>query len=323
MHQVDAARAAATKLKVGAVQGNIPFDLKGINRRDLAHSQLEDLQAESAKLEREGAELLLWTESSYPYHVPRDQPGDFPEESEGRIRRGFHVPLILGAVTLDPAHLDKPPYNSALMLDPDGQFRGRFDKIFLLVFGEYIPFYDSLPFIRKMMPSTAGQFSRGSEVVTFPLRKDGVEYRLAPLICYEDILADFGRRLAALHPHLLVNITNDAWFGETSEPWEHLALSVYRAVELRVDLVRAVNTGVSAFVDANGRVFAKTYAVDPKVHPRGVDGIVAEVALVEGGHTVYAVVGNLFGYLCVAATGFLWLVWPRLRRRARPAKTTA
>src|SRR6185369_4240305 len=104
------------------------------------------------------------------------------------------------------------------------------------------------------------------------------------------------------HPHLLVNVTNDAWFGDTTEPWEHLGLSVFRAVEARTDLVRAVNTGVSAFVDATGRVYAKTYAVDPSVDERGADAIRARVALMEGGHTVYSRVGDVFGYLCAGAT---------------------
>src|SRR5205814_5021079 len=98
-------------------------------------------------------------------------------------------------------------------------------------------------------------FARGSSVTTFPFGP----WRLAPMICYEDIIPSFGRRLVAQEPppNLLVNITNDAWFGATSEPYEHMALAVYRAVEHRLDLVRAVNTGVSAVIDATGRVRAK------------------------------------------------------------------
>jgi apolipoprotein N-acyltransferase len=94
---------------------------------------------------------------------------------------------------------------------------------------------------------------------------------------------------------------------------------VYRSVELRTDLVRAVNTGVTAFVDATGRVRARTYAVDPKFDPRPAEGLRAEVRLVEGGHTVYAAVGDLFGWLCAALTLLAWLVWPRLRRRSTGA----
>ena len=163
------------------------------------------------------------------------------------------------------------------------------------------------------MPRSAGHFARGQDIVTFPFEHEDETYRLGPMICYEDILPAFGRKLAALRPHLLVNITNDAWFGDTSEPWEHLALSVFRSVELRTDLVRAVNTGVSAFVDATGRVYAKTYAVDPVKTPIGADKLLAEAALLEGGGTFYARHGNLFAYLCLVLTLLLWLVWPRTR----------
>jgi apolipoprotein N-acyltransferase len=312
--RTDARRAAAPSLKVGVVQGNIAFDEKGINRRDLAARQLADLQRVSADLEQRGAELIVWSESSYPYHVGRDQAADFAAGDRRRIQRGFSRPIVLGAITSDDS--GKAPYNSALLLDAGGRFTARFDKIFLLVFGEYVPLYETFGWIRKLLPRTVGHFSRGEKVVTFPFQHDGVEYRLGPMICYEDILTDFGRKLAAFHPHLLVNITNDAWFGDTAEPWEHLQLAVYRAIELRTDLVRSVNTGVSALIDANGRVFGKTYAVDPKKTPKPADGLLGEVRLVEGGHTIYAAVGDLFGWLCAAATSIGWLVWPRLRRRA-------
>jgi apolipoprotein N-acyltransferase len=205
------------------------------------------------------------------------------------------------------------------MLDEQGNITGKFDKIFLLMFGEYIPGLETFPWIRKWLPAQAGHFARGKELTVFPFR----EWRIGPMICYEDILPSFGRKLAALRPHLLVNITNDAWFGDTSEPWEHLALSVYRSVELRTDLVRAVNTGVSAIVDAGGRVIRKTYAVDPKKDPRGADKLIGQVAMMEGGHTVYAAIGDVFGILMVLATAGLWLVLPWIRRRRAGATTTS
>ncbi|HEU5060550.1 MAG TPA: apolipoprotein N-acyltransferase, partial [Kofleriaceae bacterium] len=227
MHQVDAARAEAPAIQVGIVQGNIPFDEKGYKRPDLAPRQLRDLQRVSADLEEQGADLIVWSESSYPFAVPREQETDFPEASRIRVRRGFTRPLVFGAITT-PADEDALNYNSALYLLPDDRFAGRFDKIFLLMFGEYIPFRDVL---EPILPKNASHFARGEGVTTFPFSHEGVDYRLGPMICYEDILPGFGRKLAALHPHLLVNITNDAWFGDTAEPWEHLALSVFRSVE--------------------------------------------------------------------------------------------
>src|ERR1700749_1885309 len=130
---------------------------------------------------------------------------------------------------------------------------------------------------------------------------DGRDWRLGPVICYEDILQGFLRGVGQLQPDLLVNLTSDSWFGADSEPWEHLALAVFGSVELRVSMVRAVNSGVSAFIDPNGRLIEKTYADDPYRHPHAGDGVVVNVPMVSGGHTPYVAVGNLFAYLCAAA----------------------
>jgi apolipoprotein N-acyltransferase len=320
--QVTARRDAAPKIQVGVVQPNVAFDQKGVDNHTLALQQLGDLQRESVLLEAEGADLILWPESAYPFSIPRHAQGDVSSANVAQIRRGFSVPLAMGALTYDAHDPDAYPYNSALMVDAGGRFRARFDKMFLVWFSEHIPGVETFPFIRKLLPRAAGHFSMGKEVVTFPLiTADDHEYRLGPMICYEDILPSFGLKLAALHPHLLINLTNDAWFGASSEPWEHLALSVYRAVELRTDLVRAVNTGVSAWVDSTGRVTKHTYSIDPAVTPHAADRFLGTAALVEGGHTVYATIGNAFAYACTAVTAFLWWVLPRLgRRRARSSK---
>ena len=101
---------------------------------------------------------------------------------------------------------------------------------------------------------------------------------------------------------MLVNLTSDSWFGADTEPWEHMALAVFASVELRVSMVRAVNSGVSALIDPNGRVLQKTYANDPYRHPRSADGVLVTAPKMAGGHTVFVVVGNLFAYLCLAGT---------------------
>jgi apolipoprotein N-acyltransferase len=156
------------------------------------------------------------------------------------------------------------------------------------------------------LPAGAGRFTAGSGPAAISLRgSDEKIWRLAPVICYEDILQGFLRGVGQLHPNLLVNLTSDSWFGADTEPWEHLALAVFGSVELRVSMVRAVNSGVSALIDPNGRVLRKTYADDPYRHPRAADGVLVTAAGLEGGHTVYTAVGNLFAYLCLAATFIL------------------
>jgi len=224
------------------------------------------------------------------------------------VRRGFETPLLFGALTQGAppfrARADRYPYNTAMMMDASGRITGMFDKVFLMIFGEYIPFYDSIPWFTELFPE-ASNFNRGKDPAVFPVDIHGQTFKLGPLICYEDILPGFARRVAALHPNLFVNMTNDAWFGRTSEPYQHLALAVFRSVEHRLEMIRAVNTGVSAHVDAAGRVLRSTPSVDPSVTPSpGPMTMEAEVALLDGGG-VYARVGDLFGFLCAGALGFV------------------
>lgn len=314
IRQTEEHRARAPKIKVGVVQSNVVFNHDSSASPVIARRQLADMQLRSAELEREGADLIVWPEAGYTAAIPRVNVGDWTETHPHRIRRAFTRPLIMGAETREPIWRGGRAYNTALMLDEGGIFTGRYDKVNLLIFGEYMPGREMFPQAQNYLPASVGNLTPGKETMTFSFRTaDGREWRLAPIICLEDLLPVYGREIARLRPHLLVNITDDSWFGNTSEPWEHFALSVFRSVELRTEMVRAVNPGVSAYVDAAGRVYAKTYSSDPSVSPRGVDKILAEVALIEGGHTVYAFIGDLFGYMCAVSTLYLWLVSPRLR----------
>ena len=230
------------------------------------------------------------------------------------IRRGFSVPTLIGAEMYDAAHEDA--FNSALLLDRNGKVAGHYDKVRLLAFGEYVPGIETFPWLRKFLPAGAGRFTAGVGPGVISLQgPNGDVWRLGPVICYEDILQGFLRGVGQLHPDLLVNLTSDSWFGADTEPWEHLALAVFATVELRVGMVRAVNSGVSALIDPNGRLTQKTYADDPYRNPRGADGIVVTVPKMAGGHTVFVAVGNLFAYLCLAVTlGLLGSAVARGRR---------
>src|SRR5271168_3538977 len=315
MQQVDAAVARAPRLQVGLVQPNVGYSNDGGFSRDEALRQLAALQAQSRRLQQSGAELLVWSEGSYPMTLPREFSADFPNDSAAMIRRGFSAPTLVGADMFDEAH--DQAFNSAILMGSDGRVAGRYDKVRLLAFGEYIPGLDAFPWLRKFIPAGLGRFTPGSGPRTFPLQApDGRIWRLGPLICYEDILQEYVRELGKQHPNLLVNLTIDSWYGAGTEPWEHLALSVFASVELRASLVRAVNSGVSVLIDPNGRVVAKTYANDPYRNPRPADGIVVSARGMPGGHTLFVAVGNLFAYLCLAATVLLlgFALRPSLRR---------
>jgi apolipoprotein N-acyltransferase len=301
MRQVDDIVAQAPRLKIGLVQPNFGYTVDGEFSREEALRQLTALQAESRRLQQAGAQLLVWSEGAYPVTLPRNFTSDFPPDYLGMIRRGFDVPVVIGADMYEPTHEDA--FNSAILLDGSGQVVSHYDKVRLLAFGEYIPGIETFPWLRKFLPPGTGRFTAGKGPGVLTLQGPGGRtWRLGPVICYEDILQGFLRGVGQLHPNLLVNLTSDSWFGAETEPWEHLALSVFAGVELRVSMVRAVNSGVSAFIDPNGRLLQKTYADDPYRHPHPEDGMVVAAPWMPGGHTVFVAVGNLFAYLCMAAT---------------------
>src|ERR1700722_14443699 len=306
MRQVDDMVAQAPQLKVGLVQPNFAYTVDDGISREEALRQLTDLQTQSRRLQQAGAQLIVWSEGAYPVTLPRNIIADFSPEYLGMIRRGFEVPVVIGADMYDAAHED--PYNPAILLDANGRVAGRYDKVRLLAFGEYIPGIETFPWLRKFLPAGTGRFTAGAGPGVLTLHGPAdQEWKLAPVICYEDILQGFLRGVGQLHPDLLVNLTSDSWFGADTEPWEHLALAVFASIELRVSMVRAVNSGVSALIDPNGRLAQKTYADDPYRNPRAADGVVVTAPGMPGSHTLYVAVANSFAYLCMAAT--LILIW--------------
>jgi apolipoprotein N-acyltransferase len=310
--QIDAIVAHAPRLKIGLVQPNIPYTIDGEFSAEEAARELTALQGATRRLQHEGAELIVWSEGSYPVALPRDFTADFASDSPAMIRRGISVPLVIGASTYDAAHDDA--FNSALLLDAGGKVAGRYDKVRLLAFGEYVPGIEYFPSLRNLLPAGAGRFTAGTGPAILPLAgPKGETWSLGPVICYEDILPGFLRRVAALHPNLLVNLTSDSWFGARSEPWEHLALAVFASVEMRVAMVRAVNSGVSALIDPNGRLLANTLADDPYRHPLPADGILVDAPRMLGGETVYAKYGDWFVYLCILGLAAMAVLAERTR----------
>ncbi len=309
IHQADARRAAAPKVRTGLVQANVgileKWDPEEFARLLVLH------QRASADQQRAGAELVVWPESSYPYALPRTFAHDFASDDGRMVRRGFDTSLMFGALTrvevAPKKGPDRYPYNTAIMMDAAGNATGSYDKVFLMMFGEYVPFYDQIPWFTEIFPE-ASNFSRGSEPASFPLHAAAGDFKLGPLICYEDILPSFARRVAKLGPNAFVNITNDAWFGRTAEPYQHLALAVFRAVEHRLEMVRAVNTGVSAHIDAAGRVLQATESVDPDEQPVAPPKtLLVDLAMLPGGG-LYRTVGDLFGFLSLLSLVAL-LAW--------------
>ncbi len=313
MRQVDAAASAAPRLRIGLVQPNVAYRNDGQFSSAEALRELDTLQSETRALERGGAELAVWSEGSYPVTLPRELVHDFGADSAAMIRRDVGIPVLIGADTYDSAR--ELAYNSAWLLDSNGAITGRYDKSRLLAFGEYIPGLHWFPVLRKLIPAGLGRFEPGAGPAAFAFTDPrGHAWRFAPVICYEDILSDYLREVGRERPTLLVNLTVDSWYGARAEPWQHLALAVFGAVELRTPMVRAVNSGVSALIDASGRLRARTEAYDPYVNPRPATGLLVEVAAASGAATPFVSYGEWLAYLCAGLT--VLIGWRQ--RRAAP-----
>jgi apolipoprotein N-acyltransferase len=317
MRQVDELVAHAPRLNVGLVQPNIAYSNDPDFSPEEARRELTALQEESRRLEAAGAELLVWSEGSYPAALPRELSTDFPPDSAAMIRRGLTGPVIIGADTYDSTTADV--YNSAILLDRGGTMTGRYDKVRLLAFGEYIPGVDVFPWLKEIVPLGSARFTPGAGPRVLKLQdSSGNTWGLGPVICYEDILPDYLVHIGRSRPSLLVNMTVDSWYGKRAEPWEHLALAVFATVELRKTMVRAVNSGISALIDPNGRLLVKTNADDPYREPRPPEGVVVSAPLLEGADTLFVRLGCWFPYTCTAALALMGAVALK-RRRAAPS----
>ncbi|TLM61161.1 MAG: apolipoprotein N-acyltransferase [Deltaproteobacteria bacterium] len=284
------------RLKIAVVQGNIPQDVKWLPEfQQETVAIYRDLSLRAAREAQPG--LIIWPEAATPF---------FYQEGGKLAAEVTKLPQEAGAALLfgSPAYRKEPGgvryLNSAYLLDADGREKGRSDKIHLVPFGEYVPLKRFLPFIDKIVVGI-GDFSPGT---INPLPLDG--HKLGVLVCYEAIFPELAREWVRQGSGLLVNITNDAWFGNSSAPWQHLAMVRFRAVENRVWVARAANTGISAFIAPSGRLHAATGLFVPAAATVEV-GLGARPGL-------YARMGDLIPALFVAIS-VLWLVQTRKKLR--------
>jgi apolipoprotein N-acyltransferase len=282
------------RLQVSVVQGNIPQDIKWLPEFQQETVKIyRDLSLTAARTQKPG--LIIWPEAATPFYY---------QDSNALTEKVTTLPREAGAALLfgSPVYRKEPGgvryLNSAFLLDPAGKEKGRSDKIHLVPFGEYVPLKRFLPFIDKIVVGI-GDFSPGT---INPLPLNG--HKLGVLVCYEAIFPELAREWVRQGSGLLVNITNDAWFGNSSAPWQHLAMVRFRAVENRVWIARAANTGISAFVAPSGRLHAATSLFVPASATVEV-GLGARPGL-------YARMGDLIPGLFIVIS-VLWLVQTRRR----------
>ena len=285
IQEVDRQMARAPKGRVGLVQANMGLMEKRTDRAEGLRRHLEL----SFALEAEGPlDLIVWSETSVAGGVYEDDAeAVYRELFTERIR----TPVLFGALLARDVSdaRGRTLFNSALMSDGQGHITGRYDKHVLLAFGEYLPLGSTFPQLYEWSPNT-GAFTPGAGFAALPLG----QRKLGAHICYEDVLPSFVNGLVkASDPDLLVNITNDAWYGDTTQPWIHLALAKFRAIEHRRFFVRSTNSGVSAFVDAVGRVVAHTDTFEQAA-------LSHEVAYLDLGPTPYERYGDAPWWACSA-----------------------
>lgn len=248
IYGVDARARDAQAIKVGIIQGNQSL----FHRKNGLQIHLD----RTRELKKQGADLVVWSEGG---SATVQRESDKEIETQKRLQTStLGVPTVAGTLLMKPTKPQPTLFNTALMVDASGAIVGRYDKEYLLAFGEYIPFGDTFPILYQWSPNSS-RFSPGTSFDPLPMG----DHRISALICYEDILPGFVNKMVKhANPDLLVNLTNDAWFGDSTEPWIHFALSKLRAVEHRRYLVRSTNSGVSGIIDPVGRVIlhGKTFA---------------------------------------------------------------
>jgi apolipoprotein N-acyltransferase len=261
--------------RLALLQGNLDQQVRNdsasqLQARDTVNKHFMEL-CDAASLQRQRADLIVWPETSFIYGwgeispdlPPERVPSDWQGANEHRTEqahaaaRRWQTNLLLGVNTMTlGADSQERRYNSAVYVTRDGKIGGRYDKIHCIPFGEYVPFRETLPWMKTFAPYDFDySVTPGERLLRFPLGA----YHFGVLICYEDTDASLARQYAlaadgAPAADFLVNISNDGWFNGTSEHEEHLAICRFRAIETRRSVARAVNMGVSAVIDGNGRV---------------------------------------------------------------------
>ncbi len=229
-------------------------------------------------------QLIVWPETAVPFFF--QERSELAEEVY-RISGESEALLIIGSPAYERINGSIKYYNRAYWLSGGGRSIGYYDKVHLVPFGEYVPLKTLLPFVNRLV-AAAGDFASGRDIV--PMSLPGIPTGI--LICYEAIFPELSRIHVKKGASILVNITNDAWYGMSSAPYQHLIMSVFRAVENRRPLIRAANTGFSAFIDPCGRVVLKGEIFEEKL-------LINDVSIKDHDLTFYCRYGDVFVYLII------------------------
>jgi apolipoprotein N-acyltransferase len=302
---------SAGNFKVAMVQGNIPQSLKWDPK--FLPDSYRIYQEETADAAKRGVDLVVWPEAAAAFlFQPDDQyPAELASDAEYRtalltLAKNQRAAILFGAPALARADGRLGFYNRAYLVSANGQGEvdAHYDKIELVPFGEYVPARAILGFFVNKIVNGFGDLIPGREQTLFDLKGA----KLGILICYESIFPDLTRREVDEGADVLVNITNDAWYGESSAPYQVLAMAALRSVETKVPMVRVANTGFTALIEPSGRITNRT-----PLFKRG--NTIVDVSW-RPVRTLYTIVGDLFAEICFVLTLIGLIVAWRWRRPA-------
>jgi apolipoprotein N-acyltransferase len=280
-------------LKFAMVQGNIPQSIKWDPH--FLESSFGVYVQQTEEAARLGADLIIWPEAAAAFFFqPTEQyPSAFAEDAPYRQRllqlaADIRDPILFGAPALGEVDGRLGFYNRAYLVSDAGAVAAWYDKIQLVPFGEYVPLRSLLGYFVNRVVEGFGDMFAGDRQTIFDLKGA----RLGVLICYESIFPNLSRMAVNRGADILVNITNDAWYGESSAPYQLLAMAAMRAVETKVPVVRVANTGISAVIEPTGKIVART-----PLFKRGTE---IERVYWQPRRTIYTAVGDLFAEMCFA-----------------------
>jgi len=296
LDQIEHAMTGKKSDNVTIVQGNIDQTLKWNNKYQ--HDTLEIYRNLSLANVKSGTHLIVWPETAAPFFF---QNIDDKHRFVINIAKEARAYLLFGSPSYRTENSMNYFSNSAYIISPAGSVMGRYDKMHLVPYGEYVPLRKVFFFLEKLVVGV-GDFRSGEKLT--PLVMDGK--KIGVLICYEGIFPEISRRYHTMGVSLLVNITNDAWFGISSAPYQHLTMTAFRAVENRRYIIRAANTGISALIKPTGEIISRTGLFERTI----LDGTITY--LNQG--TFYAGYGDIFIYMCFITIAMIGLI--SLKRRS-------
>lgn len=285
-------RAPFTKtIRISVVQANVDQEMKD-NPKKFAQPIMQKHVEMTHQVAKDNPKLIVWPEGATPGFVLKNMSLLNEITSLVRDKKTYFVigssefPKFIREASYGPEEFG----NAALFFSPEGKVLGQYLKIRLVPFGEYIPFEKSFPWPRFIVPDEKKSFEiPGREFTLFQLEDESI----CVLICWEIVFPDLCREFVKRGANLMLNISNEGWFGRSAAPYQLAAISVFRAVENRISMARAANTGVSCFIDPFGRITGKVRNNGEDIF---VEGHLTQDVVLANENTFYTRHGDLFVY---------------------------